>query len=225
MGKVSRLLQNLSVVLLTVVMMFPLIMPSIAEAAYKNRIQIEWVYVKSDLDWGADDWSDPEVWMQIRYNAGTPGAYWSEWKGTGYKLDVPTGNYAFQGVVLDFPCTAAEFIQIYVKVNDADIYPFYEEMLNTNTGILDTGQAHDAITLTGTHADIKFNVTDIWCELASTGGIAELPDLEALPAETSDTAADHTKLAWTIGGATIGVLILATGTAWYARGRWLRHRA
>ena len=221
MEKVSRLLQNLSVVLLTVVMMFSLIVPSIATAAYENSIGIEWVYVKSDLDAGATDWSDPEVWMRIRYDVGTPDAYWSEWKGTRFQEDVPIGSYALQGEVLDFPCTDATFITIYVLVQDDD-HLFDDAILNTDTGILNNGEAHAAITLTGTHADIKFNITDTWCEIQKgVGGIAELPEIAQTELETADPSATNYALFGGIAAGTTASAIILITTAWYARRRWL----
>jgi len=55
------------------------------------------------------------------------------------------------------------------------------------------------------------------------GGISKSPDVEALPADTTNQAnTDHTGLAWIFGGAAAGVLIVvASGTVWHARRRRL----
>ena len=62
---------------------------------------------------------------------------------------------------------------------------------------------------------------DELCGSGSVGGIAEPPDVEALPADTTNPAStDHTGLAWTIAGAAIGaILLVAAGMAWFARRR------
>jgi hypothetical protein len=61
--------------------------------------------------------------------------------------------------------------------------------------------------------------------VGGVGGIFELPDVEALPADTTNTAStDHTGLTWIIGEVTIAVTIfvlVAAGTAWFARRRRL----